>query len=62
MKKGVILINTSRGKIIETGSLTKDDQNEINRIAFSSTFSDKDAEAVQKLTNMITEGRVSVLN
>lgn len=49
-------------KIIETGSLSRDDQNEINRLAFSNPYSDKDAEAVQKLTNMITEGRVSVAN
>ena len=49
-------------KIIENGSLTRDDQVEINRLAFSGSFSEIDSKAVEKLTNMISEGRVAVIN
>ena len=49
-------------KIIETGNLSRDDQNEINRIATAKPFSDQDSAAVQKLTSLITEGRISVSN
>lgn len=49
-------------KIIETGTLSREDQNEINRLATKNSYTDRDSEAVQKLTNLITEGRVSVVN
>ena len=49
-------------KIIENGSLTRDDQNEINKLAMQKTFSDVDSQAVSKLTMLISEGRVNVQN
>ena len=55
-------LNSLIEKIIESGNLSRDDQAEINRIAMSSSVSEDDSRAVEKLTSMISEGRVHVVN
>ena len=49
-------------KIIENGSISREDQREINDTARSGMATDLDSDAVARLTNLISAGRVSVLN
>ncbi|MCC6932298.1 MAG: hypothetical protein IT292_03480 [Deltaproteobacteria bacterium] len=49
-------------KIIERGSLSREDQEKINEAANNGRFTNQDSDAVGRLTSLISEGRVNVLN
>lgn len=48
------------GKIITSGHLSREDQQDLNKMAVSGEHDLDDAKALQKLTSMIGEGRVEV--
>ncbi len=47
-------------KIVTDGTMTSDDQNQINQLAFSGAASPADMTAIQNLTSLIFQGKIVV--
>jgi hypothetical protein len=48
--------------IIEKGSISREEQQEINMTAFRGAKQPQDAQALSNLTSLICEGKVNVIN
>ena len=48
-------------KIVEKGSLSQDDQNEINSLALRGNLRSEEVAAMGSLTELITTGRINVI-
>ena len=48
-------------KIVEKGSLSQEDQNEINSVALRGNLRSEDVAAMGSLTELITSGRINVI-
>ena len=48
-------------KIVEKGSLSQEDQNEINSVALRGNLRSEDVAAMGSLTELITTGRINVI-
>jgi hypothetical protein len=48
-------------KIVTSGQISRDDQDEINRMVQNRSVDDHDVKAMSNLTDLITTGRINVI-